>query len=264
MTRRVWLIVTAAATLIIGVDRSGLLPIASGPHLDLESSSIQHGTRTELILATDAGDVTGWVRLGIASRRALGEGALAASLSNGAQLAVRQAPASTGSSAFWEIGLPPEETTRGVRHFVWPAGSTLRVLVSDASARLTDWTVFTAEQGSDSRSKSIRRRIWHWAFMSLIALSVAGAVLATGGEPAAPINAHRCATAIIASLSAEKNVKTFLTRVLIERWSAEEALQSLKIRGRDRATFVFKAHGLFKSRMQNLIDDLNAVVLRLG
>jgi hypothetical protein len=256
VSRRFWIALSAVAVVVKGADILGLSQIASGPDLGVRWSGTQQNGQSALVLSNDAGDVKGWVRL--IFDRAVPAQTLQAALSDGTQLRAASPTPGADQSVIDIVAASPPATP-GAQQFIWPTGATLSVVAMNIPA-LRDWVVFTADKGSDSSVKMRRRQLWYAGSWVLLIVAVVGAFLtATGEGPQPPITAAACVTGIIASLAADKPIKTFLTKVLIEKAGINEALDAVgvgKLGRRQRIAFVFRAQSVFKIRLNNLIGDL--------
>lgn len=222
-----------------------------------------------LVLSTDTGDLTCWVKLRIPANVRIPANApsFSAKLSTGAHLWVYQ-DTRDGSDQWIAIvaeGQKPQEK------FKWPSGAALSVYSSNnspGSLTLNDWRVFLSDKDYDSKDRAKWRT---WVFRGSVALLILA--LIGGGlegleryskltEEVPPFTSQRCIEELIKSTEGAtpqetKWMRAILTKVLLRTVSVADALAPLPLEDLQRKRLWFKTRDQFRRGLERLILESN-------
>jgi hypothetical protein len=257
--RRILIALLAPATLLLGLSQLGGTPISKGYNTGF-LSKMEDSPRASLTLSTDVGDLTCWLRLRVPA----GTQTFSAKLSTGSPLGVYQ-DSLEGSHQWLAIvadGQKPQEK------FKWPSGATVIVSCSEenpASLTLTDWRVFLSDKDYDSKERARWRRILFVVSAALLVLALIGGLLEGYSkltEKTPFLTSQRCIEDLISSTGGATTQETrwmrsILTKVLLEGVPVTDALAPLPLSDLKKKALWFKTRGLFRSRLERLILELN-------
>lgn len=269
LARIILLSFAAVAGLVLGLDRTGLTPIVPGYDVRFAWGSRQAAGGSELILTSDAGDLSTWLALRV---RVTGQdaGRAQAALSNGQSLTVL--PTRLGQDV-WSLELSDGKGTgRGVK-FDWPSGIEIIVLFPGTSlpgVRLENWEVYLKDKESDSLLRSGRRKRWGWISLGLLMLAAIGAVVGVWpqrDEPQ-PFTSETCIRQVIADVEGRteeetQQMRSLLRKVLLEGAESREAVEALGLPFSESLQVWFAARRNLIARLKSLIGSLSNLESRL-
>jgi hypothetical protein len=255
--RRLVLVLSLVAALLLGADKLGLKLFPSGK--DVAFKATPSASPAGLTLEADAGDLTCWLRLKVAGpdrktvHAELDGGPPLAVDSDGDWLLIRRSPS----------GPDPD------RKFAWPSGVLLRLTCAPdgpTGVALEDWFVYCKDGSYDSMSRATGRAWWFWISLGLFGLSLVSPVYEGWNRLTAKpeaVSPERVVAGMIESVG--EGVKDgavlsgLLREVILRQRTREEAFDALKIRGKSaQGQKWFTATSRFKSRLGRYIDELNA------
>lgn len=257
--RRILIVLAAPAAVLLGLTQLGGTPISKGYDTGF-NSAIEYLPETRLVISTDTGDLTCWLRLRVPANAS----SFSAKLSTGAPLWVYQELAQ-GSEQWIAIvadGQKPQEK------FKWPSGATLLVNSSDrneASLTPSDWRVFLSDKDYDSRDRANWRRTLFRVSLVLLGLALVGGLLEGYSrlkEESPPFTSQRCVQELIETTGGATGQETewiqaVLTKVLLEGVPVTDALAPLPLKDLEKKVLWFKTRNQFRSRLGRLISDLD-------
>lgn len=249
-----WLLISVAiAGGFLGVK--DLLPVIPGPDLHV-SEQIQH---TRIAIKKDSPDIKSWIRLTL--RGDDNAGPIRAALENGEEL---DTIVERGGGGGFTVRVQKRvDPGRPQVPFDWPAGIDLLVSVSQP-VHVSDWTIYVADQGSDSKKKQQWRTFNKWAVGILGLITILGAAVAAArarSRPEMPLTAHACIVRMI-NETEDLAARKILTRVLIARLPPElPAAGPARVRAQ-RA--VFRSASEFSERLDQLVQSLQDHYLLLN
>ncbi len=257
--KTVILAISAAAVVILSLDKIGVTPIAPGYNTRFQRVP---SNLPLLIFRTDAGDLDCWIRLRL---KIGGSGAatFSARLRTGAPLA---AASRRVTDSVWvvEISKPSSDSAHRTK-FQWQSGIELTVTPaagSPAIASVEDWQVFLRADQSDSMWRAKWRNGWFRISLGLIFIAIVAAII-TAWPPAKPrASAMDICLGIVRSIEGPTTQDTKLMRSMLEKVldgtpvrSAMEALR-LDSQSRRAKTLWFAARGNFLHKLNELMGQL--------
>lgn len=262
--RVVLLSFAAIATLLLGLDKSGITPVVDGSDVGFAWTTRPSSHGSELVLTSDAGDLNSWLLLHVRVSGAIGTSVKAA-LANGQALSVRAAQVSQDILSL-EISDGKAGSMRGEK-FKWAAGFAINVLFPGMPApavTLQDWTVYIENKQSDSLDRAKKRWWWHRISLGLAVVAAIGAVIAVlpKSEEGAAFTLEFCVRALISGIEmpnkkATKRARKLLRRVLLERVPPKEAVSALGLSFAENSQVWFAARRAFLERLEWLIPALH-------
>jgi hypothetical protein len=271
-SRRVLLVVSAVAAVLLGLEKVGVFRFVPPGDVGFRAlPEVLPDGRQALVLHSDVGDLTCWIRLVVGSDTAA-SGPWEASISSGETLVV--AAQAMGAAQQLSISKPPDPQRQ--EPFVWRTGSQIRVVRNGPSSdpiRLDDWAVYATTQPSDTASKALLRTWWTRGSWVMLILALVGAGLAAWPKAETPQIAGSVALvrSIVSTVDGTDAADTdqaraFLRKVLLEGVPVREALDALRLPTtpyRIRPQFVARARRIFLDRIFTVKQDLDALGDRL-
>src|SRR5712691_11189862 len=139
------LALAAVATVVLGLDRTGLTPVVPGYDVRFDWMTRQSSNGREIIVTSDAGDINAWLALRVRVSGAYG-GSAKAALSNGPALAVLTTQLAPG---FWLVEISDGKAIVQRTKFDWPAGIAISISlpgIPPPTVTLEDWTVYVKDK----------------------------------------------------------------------------------------------------------------------
>jgi hypothetical protein len=270
--RKVVLALSAAAAILFGLDKIGVTPIAPGHDVGFKWSTHSEQGNRELILTTDAGDLKCWLQLKVRTEVDNANVFHAKLSTSEHELAIAAEPIDQHA---WRLRIfEPSKGGRKQVKFDWPSGVSLIVYASanpGSDLALEEWEVYLKDKESDSASKATWRRNWFWISLSLVFVSVVGAVYGALPERPAlqPFTSQVCVGEIItriegASKLETRRIRSVLQKVVLEKASVAEALDATGLQGIESKKLWFTARHHFMTRLEELIRELVTYQQRLA
>jgi len=270
--RRILLVVSAVATVVLGLEKVGAYQIVPGGDLHLQSQPLAGAARPGLSLRNDAGNLTCWIRLVVRADR--GQPTFGVPSWSGDPLTI--VPRALGANLH-EVKISKQPNPPDGVPFLWRAGLPLDLETLGSPGvpiTLEDWVVFPNNQPSDTRAKAQRR--WWWTRISwgLLVLSLIGTVLTAlkEKEERETVTTLTLVRTIIISIEGQsqeetKKVRVFLTKVLLQDTPIAEALTSVGVPENDKVTrfrFLARATSLFLERIRVVEVELDRYAAHLS
>jgi hypothetical protein len=260
--------ISAPATLLLGLEKFAGSPIAPGYPIELQYAAAISNKRP-LVFKQDseAGTLTCMLRLKLRGRIK----PLTARLSTGHLLAVstRQIDSSTQWLEIFEPAGDPAEREK----FKWPSGIELIVAAVDGSPthlELEDWEAFLEDKPHDSYVRTRWRRTWFWIWCALLAGALVGLVYGVVPERATrePLTVQGCLTQLINCVEGASGKETgwmqaVLRKVVLEGILVRDALDTIPLKPRERWQLWFKSRSRLLASLSRLLSDLAEVHRRL-
>ncbi len=274
MPRRIILVLSAVAALLLGLEKVGVFQFVPAGDVGFEwtAQRLPDG-RATLVLRSDAGDLSCWIRLVI---RWVGpdSGEFDVSISSGEPLVVSL---ENIGAAQREVGISKAPDPQQRTPFVWRAGLPIQLVLNGPSSgtlMLEDWSVHAVAQPSDSRAKAQWRTWWTRCSWVLLAFAIIGAAVTAWPrkeepEVATSLTLVRTIVSTITGSDPQQTVqlRSFLRKVLLESVPVREALDALKIPSspyRTRPQFVARARRVFLDRITAVKTELDSFGDRLN
>lgn len=259
-------VVVALSGSVLALTHLGANPVAPGKDLGISVSVMN--PPDGLVLRTDSGDLTTFVRLTI---RPADDHVFTAALENGTAVGVTSVVNPDGRMLYLH-----KHNGGSTEKFDWPSGVALRVTRTSAATTATpitvvNWEVFNKDTESDAQGKARRRAIWGWTSTILLLVSAVGAVVATLASKEDKRRTHdakACVEDLIEEIQGEnpqqtQHIRTYLRKRVLEKASYDEAVRALGLKfARARAVSV-KAEMYFSDRLGTLTGDLITIADQL-
>jgi hypothetical protein len=262
-TLRILLIALAApAAVLLGLHEIGGTSLSKGSETGFAWQASP--ARGQLILsAHEQGDVTAWLRLTLPAS----SGPLTAVIDTPVPVTLTVRPEDPQNQVI-EI----TKTTAGDA-FKWPAGRKVTIQFSQAPASLSvhDWEVHLSKAAPDSQSSARWRNVLFYVALFLLGLVLLGGFLEAMEKfnvKPEPFTSPRCVAQMIASYEGKdakesEQFRTFLTKLLMEEVSLEEALAPLNLSRRDQVPFLAKVSRQFLQRLEKHVAYIERLAGRL-
>jgi hypothetical protein len=270
-SKRILLALSAVAAVLLGVGVLQLLP-AGDVGFRAVSTRLADG-RDALLLYSDAGDLSCWIRLVVRSN-ANTPGGWEASISSGEALAVFAQGADATQE---EVSIANAPDPQKQEPFIWRAGSPVTLVrtgVATGRLALADWAVYPTTQPSDTASKALRRTWLTRGYWIVLVVALIGAATKAWLQKEEPqvVGSLALVRSIISTIEGPDPKQTpllrqFLKKVLLEGVPSREALDALKIPLTPyhvRYQFWGRASRIFLERVSIVKQDLDAVGNRLN
>ena len=268
--RRILLTLAAVAAVLLTLEKVGVFELVPGANLRFHWSPLTLADgRSALAMRSDVGDIAAWMQL-VVGWNGPDIGTFTASIPGGDPLAVdvQAAGPSRRHISISKAPSPPQGTP-----FSWRAGVPLELAHSSGEVGplvVEDWIIYPSTQASDSATKARLRRIWTVISWVLLAISVAGVAITTWSEKeeslVMPVALVRSIVGSVEGVNATetKQLRSFLSKVLIRGATVNEALDSLAIPRKPfymRPRFQARARRVFLDRIDAVkaeLDDFGA------
>ena len=259
-TLRIILIVLAVpGGLLFGLNQLGGTPLYKGFITGFTATAISQ--ERQLSLSTETGDLTCWVKL----RLPVAAQPVSARLSNSQPLTVY--PENTEGTDQW-IAVVADGQKREEK-FKWPSGTNVVLTFGNGSnIALNDWRVYLSDQGFDSRDRAAWRRAAFIVTSVCVLLALVGGALeakdrleAKAKDDSVVFTRDRLMEQLINDIEGDTatqttQLKSILTKVLIRRIPAEDAIAPLELTPVTKSQLLLRARKLFSNRLDLLIKDL--------
>jgi len=254
--RRILIVLSAPAGIIFGLSQLGGTHLYKGFNTGFTATNAMSQER-RLSLSTETGDLMCWVKL----RLPVSAQPVSARLSNSLPLAIYQD--SIEGTDQW-IAVVADGQKREEK-FKWPSGTNVVLTFGNGSnLALNDWRVYLSDQGFDSKDRASRRRtIFIVAIMCLL-LAILGAALEAKDklkDDSVAFTHERCLEQLIKNIEGTTakettQMQSILTKVLLQRISADDAIAPLALKQYQKHQLWFKARDQFSRRLAWLIVEL--------
>jgi hypothetical protein len=253
--RRILIVLAAPAGILFGLSQLGGTPLYKGFNTGFTAIAMSQGR--QLSLSTESGDLTCWVKLRLPSSAQ----PVSARLSNSLPLAVYQE--SIGGTDQW-LAVVADGQKREEK-FKWPSGtSVVLTFGNDSNLALKDWRVYLSDQGFDSKDRALWRRTAFIVTIGCLLLAIVGAVLEARDklkDDSVAFTHERCLEQLIKSVEGTTpkettQLQSILTKVLLQRISAMDAIAPLALKQYQKHQLWFRARDQFSRRLEWLIVEL--------
>lgn len=254
--RRVLIVLAAPAGILLGLTQLGGTPLHKGFHTGFAATTVL-SQGPQLSLSTETGDLTCWMKLNVPASVQ----PVSARLSNSLPLTIYQE--STNGADQW-IAVVADGQKREEK-FTWPSGTQVVLTFANGSnLALNDWRVYLSDQGFDSKDRATwRRRAFRVALVCLLFAIIGGILEAKDKlkDGSAAFTHERCLEQLIKSIEGtnEKEsaqMQSILTKVLLQRISAADAIAPLPLKQYQKHRLWFKARDQFSRRLEWLIVEM--------
>lgn len=254
--RRILIILAAPAGILFGLSQLGGTPIYKGFNTGFDAT-VETTPVPKLTLSTETGDLTCWLKLKLPASAQ----PVSASLSNSLPLSVYQE--SLDGADQW-IAIVADGQKREEK-FKWPSGSRLFLTFNNGSkVALNDWSVYLSDQAFDSQDRATWRKIAFGLSIAFLVLAVLGVALeakASLKDEGVTFTYERCLEQLIKSIEGDtplesKWMQAILTKLLLQRIPAEDAIAPLPLKPYEKHRLFFKARNQFCRRLDWLIPEL--------
>jgi hypothetical protein len=274
LLKRSLAVLSALAALLLGLEKVGVFRLVPAGDVGFRAVAerLRDG-REALLLHSDVGDLSCWIRL-VVRLGAASSGGWEASMSSGEALAVF---VENVDATHERVSISKAPDAQKQDPFTWRAGSPVRVVRTGAPTgplTLSDWAVYATTQPSDTARKALIRTWWTRISWVLLVLALGGAALTAWPKREEPqavgsLALVRSIVSTIEGTDAEQTalLRRFLTKVLLEGVPVREALDALNIPSTPyhvRPQFRGRARRVFLDRVSTVKQDLDALGERLN
>ena len=254
--RRILIILAAPAGILFALSQLGGTPIYKGFNTGFDAT-VETSPVPRLSLSTEAGDLTCWLKLELPASAQ----AVSASLSNSVPLSVYQE--SVNGADQW-VAIVADGQKREEK-FKWPSGTRILLTFNNgANVALSDWQVYLSDQAFDSKNRATWRKIAFGLSIGFLVLAVLGGALeakASLKDEGVTFTYERCLEQLIKGIEGKtpqetKWMQSILTKVLLQRILAEDAIAPLPLKEYQKHSLWFKARDQFCGRLDWLTSEL--------
>ncbi len=256
--RRILIIFAAPAGILLGLSQLGGTPIYKGFNTGFDAKVVS-GPVPGLSLSTETGDLTCWLKLKVPASAQ----PASAVLSNSLPLSVYQE--SVDGTDQW-LAIVADGQKREEK-FKWPSGTRIFLSFNSGSnVALSDWRVYLSDQAFDSKDRATWRRIAFVLSIVCLVLAVLGGALeakASLKDEGVTFTYEHCLEQLIKSIESTtaqetKWMQSILTKVLLQRIPAKDAIAPLPLKDYQKYQLWFRARDQFCGRLDWLIAELNS------
>jgi len=273
--RRTLLAMSAAATLLLGLEKVGVYQFVPGGNTGFHFAPLDGRPGYSLVHANSGGDLSTWVRL-IVRHPGSGVVQFAPLEWSGDPLAVRSRPLADGS---FEVTISKDPSPPVGVPFVWRAGVPLEILQvapTDSLSSIDYWALYPSSQAPDDLGLATKRRQWTVVSWVLLPLALIGAIVSVLKERDSheAVTTRTLARAIIDDIAGRdaketKKLRLFMRKVVLEEVPVGQALVLVGfVSGawtQRRAGYAFQARAtkLFRDRVDIVLAEFDRYNRRL-